>query len=458
MRATWTAAAVLVLLTGTVARAGFGPITLVDRYGRVFATLWNEEVRADDRCDRGFAYMVRKSLHENGWTDLARGVRVETTLDLRLQRLAAEALHRGLGPGTPDGRGIEQPQGAVVVFDPRTGDAQALVAGRCGDTYNRAVHAFRQAGSTLKPFIYALALASGDTPATLVEDAPLEVALPDGSTWSPKNAAGPFRGWVTVREALAHSLNAASVRVLQKVGIDRALGLLQQLGFSKLDPTGKDRALGLALGGVVGGVSPLELARAYSVFASGGYLPDVRFVRRVLGPDGEVWQEAGLRRWPVLDPVTAYLVTAMLQDVLTEGTAAGQGDVGVPVAGKTGTGEGDTDAWFVGYTPEMVAAVWIGDDWQQPLEIGELPYASLLAVRVWVDFMSRAKPRPRAFDPPRGVETVRIDIKTGMRVPGDCRLPADEVRVEVFRAGTAPLDVSSRCLGLPSPATGANDS
>jgi len=444
VRAAWTAV-LAVLLVGTGAQAGFGPITLVDRHREAFATLWNEEVRADDRCDRGFAYVVRDFLRKSIGSDLPRGVQVETTLDLRLQRLAAEALRRGLGPGAPDSRGIEQPQGAVTVLNPRTGDVLALVTGRCGDTYNRAVNAFRQAGSTLKPFIYALALASGDTPATLVEDAPLEVTLPDGSTWSPRNAAEPFRGWVGLREALVHSLNAASVRVLQNVGIDRALGLLQELGFSKLDPAGKDRALGLALGGVVGGVSPLELARAYSVFASGGYLPDVRFVRRILGPDGEVWQEVGLRRRPALDPVTAYLVTAILQDVLSEGTAAGQGDVGVPAAGKTGTGEGDTDAWFVGYTPEMVAAVWIGDDWQQPLEIGELPYASLLAVRVWFDFMNRAKPAPRAFDPPRGIVRVRIDKTTGLRVLNGCALPAGDVRLEFFRAGTEPKEVTPRC-------------
>lgn len=401
-------ATALVTAVGACAEAAFGPVTLLDRHGQPFAVLWNEEVRADDRCDRGMAYLVRGFLLEDEEKEsleeleLPAGTRVETTLDLRLQRIAQEALRQGLGPGVPDERGIPQPQGALVALDPRTGDVVALVPGRCTDAFNRAAEAFRQAGSTLKPFIYALALQAGDTPATLVEDAPLEIRLPDGTVWAPRNAAGPFRGWVTLRDALVRSLNAASVRVLQRVGIDRALDLLGRLGFSKLDPTG-DRALGLVLGGLAGGVSPLELARAYSIFPAGGYLPEVRTVRRVLGPDGEVWQEVGLRRRPVLDPVTAYLVTAMLQDVLTVGTAAGQGDVGVPAAGKTGTGEGDTDAWFVGFTPQLVVAVWVGADEPHPLETGGAPYASLLAVRVWMEFMKKARPAPQAFDPPRGV-------------------------------------------------------
>lgn len=453
MRPAWLSGAALALTIASAVtvsasdRAGFGPVTLVDRHGQPFAMLWNEEVRADVSCDRGFGYLVRAFLRQNVGDRLPAGMRLETTLDLRLQRLAQEALHRGLGQGTPDQRGIAQPQGALVAMDPRTGDVMALVPGRCTDTYNRAALAFRQAGSTLKPFIYALALQAGDTPATLVEDAPLAIRLPDGTTWAPQNAAGPFRGWVTLRDALVHSLNAASVRVLQRVGIDRALDLLGQLGFSKLDPTGRDRALGLALGGLAGGVSPLELARAYSVFPGGGYLPEVRTVRRVLGPDGEVWQEVGLRRRPVLDPVSAYLVTSMLQDVLTMGTAAGTADVGIPAAGKTGTGEGDTDAWFVGYTPELVVAVWIGDDWQRPLETGDLPYASLLAARVWADFIKKAGLPGPAFDPPRGIVTARIDVVTGKRVPDDCALAAGEIRLEVFRAGTEPEDVSPRCAG-----------
>lgn len=445
------AAAFALLLAAATVRAGFGPVSLVDRQGRPFATLWNDEVRADDPCDRGFAYLVRKFLYDELQGELPAGTRVETTLDVGLQRAAAEALRRGLGPGTPDERGIEQPQGAVVVLEPFSGDVLALVSGRCGDTYNRAAVAFRQVGSALKPFIYALALEAGGTPATVVEDAPLEVRLPDGSIWSPRNPTGAYRGPVTLREALVHSLNAASVRVLQRVGVDRALELLGRLGFSRLDPTGRDRALGLVLGGVAGGVSPLEMARAYATLAAGGYLPDVRVARRVLGPDGQLWQEMGLRRRPVLDPVVAYLVTAMLQDVLVEGTAAGAAGVGVPAAGKTGTGEGDTDAWFVGYTPNMVAAVWIGDDWQRPLPIGELPYASLLAVRVWADFMNRARPAPRAFDPPRGVVQVRIDEATGLRVPDGCALPAGDVRLEAFRAGTEPRAVTPRC-GQAEPA------
>lgn len=443
-------AGAFVMAVGARVGAGLGPVTLLDRHGQPFAVLWNEEVRAEDRCDRGMAYLVRGFLRADEGQEAAEelqlpaGTRVETTLDLQLQRLAQEALHQGLGPGVPDGRGIPQPQGALVAMDPRTGDVLALVPGRCTDSLNRAVAAFRQAGSTLKPFIYALALQAGDTPATLVEDAPLEIRLPDGTVWAPRNAAGPFQGRVTLRDALVHSLNAASVRVLQRVGIDRALELLGRLGFSRLDPT-VDRALGLVLGGVAGGVSPMELARAYSVFPSRGYLPEVRTVRRVLGPDGEVWQEVGLRRRPVLDPVTAYQVTAMLQDVLTVGTAAGQGDAGVPAAGKTGTGEGDTDAWFVGFTPQLVVAVWIGADEPRPLETGGAPYASLRAVRVWVEFMKKVQPAPQAFDPPRGVVTARIDVKTGKRVPADCVLAAGEVRMEVFRADTVPQEVSPRC-------------
>lgn len=444
MRRAVVLALAAVALGGATALAGLGPVELVDRHGQPFATLWNDEVRyKEDPCDRYFAFVVRAAVKDVLGSEVQAGLTVRTSLDLRVQRAAEKALLTRLPEGTPDENGVLQPQGAIVVLDPRSGDVLALIGGRCQDSFNRAVAAFRQPGSALKPFVYAAALDSGMTAASFVYDGEIALPLPGGKVWQPQNADGRYHRWVSLRYALVHSLNTASIRVLAQVGVDRVLGLLSSLGFSRLGA--HDRHLGLSLGAVRDGVAPLEMARAYSVLASGGYLPEVRTVLSITERDGELLYEAPLRRQKVMDPVTAYIVTSMLQEVLTDGTAAGHVHVDIPMAGKTGTSEGDADAWFVGYTPALAAAVWVGFDRRQPLPLGDLPYASLLAVHAWGDFMERLRPTPRSFDGPRGVSTVRIDTRTGLRVPARCNVPASEVRTEFFRKGTEPAAITPRC-------------
>ncbi|WP_324717020.1 PBP1A family penicillin-binding protein [Carboxydochorda subterranea] len=359
------------------------------------------------------------------------GLRVHTGFDLRMQEAAIRALGRR--------------QGAIVAIDPRSGDVKAMVGGRdyLESQFNRATEARRQPGSAFKPFVYAVALEQGWQLNSIVQDVPRDF---DG--YRPHNYRDRYWGPVTLKHALVMSLNVGSVWLASQVGVDRALALASALGITTLTPD--DRNLAATLGGLRVGVSPLEMAQAYAAFANGGLSYPVRPFVRVVDEDGYVWYDQpspqGRR---VLSPQVAYLLTDALRDALQRGT--GQvARLDRPAAGKTGTTDRLVSAWFVGYTPDLVAAVYVGNDDGTP--VGGT--GGVLAAPIWKAFMEGAlRGRPsQDFPVPDGVVTgIDVDIFSGRRAGGLCRW----VERDAFVAGTEPSGWSLCVIGIQPAGKGA---
>jgi penicillin-binding protein 1B len=385
---------------------------------------------------------VRQEFEQRFGDDLARyrDVRVYTALDLTLQRFAEDAVTRGLDrleSAVPalrarDGRRL---QAALVALDPATGAVRALVGGRsyAGSQFNRATQARRQPGSAFKPFVYLAALRSrGGAPvhtaASLVEDAPLTLTV-DGRPWTPRNYDDRYEGRVTVRRALEQSLNTATVRIAEQVGLPAVVETARDVGLrSELHPVPA-----LALGAFE--VTPLELARAYATLASGGIRPAGAFaILSVHDRDGEVAPAEDVSPVAAISPAEAYLVTSLLEGVVSAGTGSALVGLGVTtkVAGKTGTTNEGRDAWFAGYTPRLLTVVWVGYDGREPHGFS----GAQAALPIWADFMKAALDAyPDAeYTPPPGIAFAQIDPTTG-KLAG--RLCPVVVR-EVFLAGTEP--------------------
>ena len=322
------------------------------------------------------------------------------------------------------------PQAALVAMDPRTGDVLAMVGGyryRKGD-YNRAVQAKRQPGSSFKPFVYAAGLQSGKfTPATVVDDAPVTIGK-----WRPRNFDGKFRGPMRLRQALAHSINSVAAKVMDAVGVEQVRALASGLGItSKL---GKD--LSLALG--TSEVTPLELATAYCALANGGRRVEPRFISTP-GKDPEPADADGPGPDQALSPEAAFLITNMMQSVVQEGTGRRARRLRRQVAGKTGTTNNHVDAWFAGFTPQLVTVVWVGFD--SPRSLGRRETGGRAALPIWVRFMQRAlKGKPiLGFTQPAGIVRLRIDPESGLLAPSGATAYAEEY----FKQGTEPKETAT---------------
>lgn len=334
------------------------------------------------------------------------GLKVYTTLDLNMQK-AAEAAIKQLPVQRTDKNNIAQPQVALVAIDPHTGHVKAMVGGRGDDHFNRATMAERQPGSAWKPFVYLAAIDSGMSPNTTIRDAQLTIGK-----WSPKNYSGGYSGTVTLRHALTHSLNIPAVKLAQQIGMEKVLNYAQDMGISTLVFSGavNDCNLASALGGLTRGVTPLEMASAYGVFATGGVLTEPMVIVKVVNRDGKVLEENMTAQGKeVISPRSAYIVTDMMKDVVTHGTGV-RANIGRPAAGKTGTTDNNRDAWFVGFTPDISASVWIGVDSGNAstgYTGGTMPAA------IWRDFMRVAvKGMPaRDFTRPRGIDMDKETLK-----------------------------------------------
>ncbi|HEY0707607.1 MAG TPA: PBP1A family penicillin-binding protein, partial [Polyangia bacterium] len=321
------------------------------------------------------------------------------------------------------------PQAAMVVLDPRTREVLALVGGygyRAGG-YDRSQRAFRQCGSTFKPFVYAAAIDSGKfTAASVLNDTPQVY-----EKWKPQNyEKESFRGPVRLRTALADSINTIPISLASSVGLPAVMELATRAGFTT--PWPGDVGLSLALG--ANSVTPLELANAFATFVTGGERLPYRMISTV---DGEALTPLGD---PVraMKPETAYVMISLMRSVVTEGTGRAAGArLKRPIAGKTGTSSQGKDGWFVGFTPDLLAAVWLGFDDSKPLGKGETGGHS--AVPIWTEFMAKAlADRPASdFVAPPGVEVVRIDPATGLLPPAGA-----EGMEEVFIDGTAPKELA----------------
>ena len=323
------------------------------------------------------------------------GLQVYTTLDPRLQAIAQEVISRGVEEARR--AGLRVTQGALVAVEPRTGRILAMVGGVDfqRSQFNRAWQARRQPGSAFKPFIYTAALEHGVSPDRVLLDAPVEYRIAGWGYWRPKNYDNTYWGPIPLRVALEHSRNVPAVRMLVELGPQAVIDTARRMGIrSPLQPN-----LSLALG--TSEVTPLEMAAAFATLAAGGVYAEPVAMTRVLDAKGRVLEEVQPHRRLALRPEVAYLMTDLLRGVILRGTGRAA-DVGRPAAGKTGTTDDYRNAWFVGYTPELAVAVWVGNDDNSPTNRvvgGSVP------ARLWARFVKRAlagRP-PAEFPVPEGI-------------------------------------------------------
>jgi penicillin-binding protein 1A len=346
-------------------------------------------------------------------------VRVRLAPDLPPPRLegAKETLALDLGP-----------QGAVVVLDPTTREVKAMVGGYDFQTagFNRATRAKRQPGSAFKPFVFAAAIDGTQlTAASIINDAPEVYDL-----WKPKNyEAGKFRGPIRLRDALALSINTVAIRVMHEVTPPRAAQLARSMGIHEELP----EEMSLALGSGV--VTPLDMTNAYATFAAGGKTREPVFIKAIDGIPEKQEPET-----QVLRPEVAYVMTSLMTSVVQEGTATAAKKLKREIAGKTGTSNSGRDAWFVGYTPDLVCGVWVGYDDMRAL--GKKETGGRAALPVFVETMRTALKgqAARTFSQPPGVVVARIDRRTGLLAAPDAA--ESEVVDEVFLDGTAPTETA----------------
>ena len=289
------------------------------------------------------------------------GLKIYTTLDLDMQKDAENAVNKDLPKGTKNAKGITQPQGALLAIETKTGDVKAMVGGRGEDQFNRATQMYRQPGSAFKPFTYVTALEKGMSPNMMLDNSAVSFA----GGWSPKNYGHTTGGPVTMTEALVKSMNIPTINLANKVGMSNVIKTAEKCGITSLVDSGKysDNNLSASIGGLSKGVSLWDMAQAYSVFANNGQLIKPRVILKIEDRNGNILEDhtGESEAEQVLDANAVARLNVMLQQAVMRGTGR-NAYFGRPLVGKTGTTNGEHDAWFVGYTPNMVTAVWIGDD------------------------------------------------------------------------------------------------
>jgi penicillin-binding protein 1A len=358
------------------------------------------------------------------------GLRAYTTLAPVTQLQAEQSLREGLKAleaRTGGAAGSDRPEGAIVTIEPATGYVKALVGGYdfFRSEFNRAVHAHRQPGSAFKPFVYVAALESGLTAATTVNDSPVTYPFGrNGRPWKPDNYDRKFRGPTTLQQALEESVNVATVKLQEQIGVSRTVQVARRLGIAS--PLTND--LSLALGS--SDLTLLELTSAYGAFANEGVWLEPTAIRYVTDEQGKLLYEHLPEGKEALSPKIAYVITHMLRGVVERGTGQAAKALGRPVAAKTGTSNDYSNAWFVGFTPSLVTGVWVGYD--RPRSLGRDETGSRVAVPIWVAYMSTALAgRPKEdFPIPDGVTVVLVDEDPS----GACVRPVPMA----FLAGTEP--------------------
>ena len=343
-----------------------------------------------------FLEYLQQSLEAKYGSDVLykSGLAIYTTLDPALQRASEQALRDGLdalvarqGARSPGrGKGTQAPpapEGAVVVMEAPTGYVKALIGGAdfARTEFNRALHAHRQPGSAFKPFVYLAALEAGHAPTEVLDDSPIRYVTA-GKVWAPENYDGKFRGPVTLQQALEESINVPTIRLLEQIGVDSVIDAARRAGIQSPLP----RDLTLALGS--GDVTLLELTAAYGTFANQGVHMEPLMVRYVTDAQGRLIEENIPQGREAIDPGIAIGLTQLLRGVVERGTAVGARVLERPLAGKTGTTNDFSNAWFVGYTPSLVAGVWIGYD--RPRSLGPEETGARVALPIWVALMRTA--------------------------------------------------------------------
>ena len=414
-----------------------------------------------------FVEWVRRTLDERFGEDLYRaGFRIHTTLDLEMQAVADSAIKAQLTllesvpdyehmtyeealelpPDSVDWRQTPYLQGMFVAMDPRTGHVKALVGGRDWNhsQFNRATQAFRQTGSVFKPIVYTAAIANGFPASHVIYDAPLELDQydPEGDStwiWSPKNYNNQFNGPLTLRDGLRRSINVVTVKLGQEVGMETVVQFARRMGLRSDIP----RVAAVAIGAA--SVRPIEVVEAFTTYATLGTRVTPQPIVRIEDKSGQVIWEAEPQSERILDEQTAWIMLTMLRDVVNAGTAARirRDWLGpeIPAAGKTGTTNDGTDVWFVGFTPELLAGVWVGlDDPEQIFPRGRA-VGGAHAAPVWGAFMQRVYQNqaiPEPWDRPGGLVYRAVDKTSGKLQTEYC--PLDLIYTEVYLPGTEPIE------------------
>jgi penicillin-binding protein 1A len=407
---------------------------------------------------------VRVQAERAGVPVMQGGYRIYTTIDPALQRATQAAISSGLDEieTRPGFRGLPcapattaaKPtaaapatakktakvqaclEGAAVVLDPISGDVRALVGGRdyLRSSFNRAVDGNRQPGSSFKAFVYAQALAEGLTASSIVADTALRIRLDNGQIYSPDNADNEFLGLLTLREALTRSRNPVAVQLALAVGMDSVIALARRSGLRSPISPYPASALGASV------VQPLDFVAAYATFDNGGSAVDPRFIAHIDDRNGRAMYTAPPAAPRVaMDPRIAFIMRDMMQDVVTRGTATALRKIvpaRIPVAGKTGTTNDNTDVWFVGMTPDLVTGVWLGFD--KPAMIAPGAVGGTLAAPIAGRIINAAygSRSAGAWAPPAGVIAVDLDRSTGK--PADAATPVDRRYTEWYLEGTEP--------------------
>jgi 1A family penicillin-binding protein len=380
------------------------------------------------------------------------GLKVYTTLDLDMQRAADAEVQKALaelekrrGPKARSANPAKL-QAALIAIEPATGEVRAMIGGKdfIESNYNRATLALRQSGSAFKPFVYAAALESGYTPASVIADLDREISTPEGA-WVPEDGHSSATS-MSMRAALKSSSNRAAVRMIEDVGISKAASYAERIGVSNT-PRVPSAALG------AGEVTLESLTSAYGVFANGGVRRTPVYITRVEDGDGQVLYTSQREGEQVVSPQTAFLISEMLSDVINHGTAYKARELGfkLKAAGKTGTTNEYRDAWFIGYTPNLVTGVWVGFD--QPQTIINDGYAGEVAVPLWARFMRTATSKDKNdwYVRPDGIVTANVCRLSGKRPAEGCDgvivqaadgsyTTSSSVYTEYFVKGTVPSE------------------
>lgn len=407
-----------------------------------------------ETVDASFNYMVnvaRVQAERGGINVRDGGYRIFTTLDPVLQRASAQALREVVTSAeTPPRRRTRKGaaaapapaagtlQGALVMLSPLTGDVLALVGGKdfVASSFDRVIDGRRQPGSSFKPFVYGTALQQGIPANTIEQDTALKIVLPNGQLYSPDNSDGKFLGPLTMREALVQSRNPVAVQLGMQVTIDSVAALARRMGLDATIQPYPSSAIGTA------SVRPLDMASAYGTIANGGAAVKPRFVQRVEDRSGRtVWSPRIPAPQYALDNRVAFVLREMMRDVVERGTATAVRKyvpARIPVAGKTGTTNGSTDVWFVGMTPELVGAVWVGYDTPKPIAGGQAAGGTIAAPifgrAVQAYYAGGRASMP--WTPPPGVLSMELDRDTGL--PATDSTVAIKRYTEWFVSGTEP--------------------
>ncbi len=417
-----------------------GYITEAQKKQALSRALRFRSIKPKDKIAPYFIENVRRYIQEKYGSDVLykEGLEVYTTLNIPMQKAARDAVEQGLKE-LEEREGYEKGlvQGALFAMDPKTGAIRAMVGGRNFNRseFNRATQSRRQPGSAFKPLIYTAAFDKGMTPATVIVDAPIiypDPSSPDG-VWKPKNFDEKFQGPTTLHNALVHSRNIITIKILEEIGVDYAASYATNMGITS--PLSKN--LSMALG--TSGVTLQELVRAYGVLANEGKRVQPFFITKIVDRTGHVFEEAQVKVEQVIDPRIAFMTSYVMQDVVESGTGQRVKKLGRPVAGKTGTTDDTRDAWFMGFTPSVVAGVWVGFD--QERSLGRLEVGGRAAAPIWLYFAEKAlQGMPvEVFPIPEGIVFTKVDPKTGAPAKPSTRGSI----FECFLEGTTPANAQT---------------